>query len=518
MRVSLAAKCRILFSLAVLLIIATALLVPWYYMERLVDELNVRRARHMALIARDHLQPAQTDWENQQTLLEQWWRANADSMQLPSVLPRFVRKDELEPPDDPFLALAMRTLSENDQLREYRSREPVGGGHSMYRLALAVRTAASPQARPSLVGLVAVQLPSHESDAQLWLNRIVIITAGALAGFLAILVFYLITHKLILSPIRDLKAVVEKVSAGDLSVRSGVATGDEFEELSLAINNMLANLQKSQEELQAVNRSLDIRLGELAQTNVALYEANKLKSEFLANVSHELRTPLTSIIGFAELLRDAAPPANGSGDWRIGRYATNILVSGRNLLDLINDLLDLVKIEAGRMELHRTRFGLREVCEALADFVRPLADKKELTLEVVLGEDLPTMHSDAGRIKQVLYNLLSNAIKFTPPSGTVRLEAHRHGNDEVRLVVSDTGPGIPPEQHAVIFEKFRQLDSSVTREHSGSGLGLPISRDLVHMLGGRLMLDSRPGAGTTFTVILPLECPEKANVPLVSLT
>ncbi len=520
--ISLAAKCRILFGWAVALIIATALFFPWYYMECLVDELNLRETRHFALLARGYLQPAQPDWDNQQKLLEQWWAAHAETMQLPAAVPRFVRlpdnPEEAARLSDPFVVRAFKAFLRKDELAELSGSETAPDGQNLYRLALAVRAPLPPLTRPTLLGLVMVTLPSHEGDAQLWLNRIVIVAAGALAGFLAILVFYLITHKLILSPIHGLKAVVEQVAAGDLTVRSDVKTGDEFEQLAQAINGMLAHLQKSQEELETINRSLDTRLGELAETNVALYEANRVKSEFLANVSHELRTPLTSIIGFAELLRDASRDTEPANPVRIARFAHNILTSGRNLLELINDLLDLAKMEAGKMVLHRTHFALRDICEAVVDFTRPLVEKKELRFEASLADDLPAMYSDAGRIQQVLYNLLSNAIKFTPAGGSVRFDVRRFGEDRVRIVVADTGPGIPRELQAVVFEKFRQIDSSVTREHDGTGLGLPISRELTHMLGGTIQLESEVGKGTTFTVILPMECPETAKIPLVPLT
>jgi len=515
-RISLAGKCRILFGWAVLLIIATALLVPWYYMERLVDQLNVNETRHLARLARNHLRPAQPDWDTQQAELDRWWTANAGALHLPQNAPRFIKIPYTG--DDAFIRQAIQTLTDNDQLPERRTVEQGEGGHSLYRLAIAVRTPVPPQTTPSLVGIVVADLPSDESDAQLWPNRIVIVIAGAFAGFLAILVFYLITHRLILSPIRSLKAVVEKVAAGDLSIRSDVQTGDEFEELARAMNDMLTHLQKSQEEIETVNRSLEIRLGELAETNVALYEANKLKSEFLANVTHELRTPMTSIIGFAELLGDASRTPGETDPVRIARYARNILTSGRELLEQINNLLDYAKTEAGKMTLHRTRFALRDICEALVDFTRPLIDKKNQRLDLIVPEDLPAMHSDAGKIQQVLYNLLSNAIKFTPDGGVIRLEVRRHGHDAVSVSVSDSGPGIPPEEHEAIFEKFRQLDSSMTREHSGTGLGLSISRELAGMLGGRITLDSHPGQGATFTVILPVECPEKPPVRLIHLT
>lgn len=530
---SLAAKCRLLFGLAVALIIATALFFPWYYMERLVDEMNLQEARRLVWTARSYLQPEQPDWQQQQELLNRWWAANAEVMHLSPIVPTLVRiasDEEYGTParpaatqaadahNDPFIARAIETFRKESDLVEHYAIDEAPDGHSLYRLATAVRAPLPRRPRPVLVGLIAVTVPSDESDAQVWVYRIVIVAAGALAGFLAILVFYLITHKLILSPIHGLKAVAEQVGAGDLGVRADVKTGDEFEDLANAVNDMLAKLQKSREELETINRSLDARLEELAQANVALFEANKVKGEFLANVTHELRTPLTSIIGFAELLRDASRDPEHVNPARIVRFAHNILTSGRNLLELINDLLDLAKMEAGKLKLHRTHFALRDTCEAVIDFCRPLVEKKELRFEAHLADDLPTMHSDAGRIQQILYNLLSNAIKFTPSSGTVRLDVHRLGEDKIRIVVADTGPGIPAAQHSVIFEKFRQLDSSMTREHAGTGLGLPISRELTQMLGGTISLESEAGHGTTFTVILPVECPETARIPLVRLT
>ncbi|MBI4581566.1 MAG: HAMP domain-containing histidine kinase, partial [Planctomycetes bacterium] len=236
-------------------------------------------------------------------------------------------------------------------------------------------------------------------------------------------------------------------------------------------------------------------------------------------VSHELRTPLTSIIGFADLLRDAASSDSATDRTRLARYAHNILSSGRNLLDIINDLLDLAKIEAGRIELHRAMFSLRDVCEALYDLTRPLFDKKQIAFETDLADDLPMLNSDAGKLRQILYNLLSNASKYTPEGGRVRMvvEAVNDGR-QVRLSVADTGPGIAPDQHERIFEKFRQLDSSVTREHSGTGLGLAITRELAIMLGGGIHLESEMGRGSTFIVDLPVECPEVVQRRIPALT
>jgi signal transduction histidine kinase len=416
-------------------------------------------------------------------------------------------------PQDAVLVKALREMQTDGNLALRESWEH--GNPRTYRCILAVR---GPKEVNRLVGVIDVKrrVPTNND---ILLTRVILLLAGILAGFLAILVFYLISQRLILAPVRELKACAERIAGGDLSARAALSTGDEFEELSKAFNDMLGQLERSRVELETINRSLDARLGEMAQTNVLLYESNKLKSEFLANVSHELRTPLTSIIGFADLLRDAASSESAVEKTRLARYAHNILTSGRGLLDIINDLLDLAKIEAGRIELHRNMFAVRDVCEALYDLTRPLFDKKEIRFEMQLSEDLPMMNSDPGKLRQILYNLLSNANKYTPEGGRVGLVADLVDEGRVvRLCVSDTGPGISPEHREQIFEKFRQLDSSVTREHSGTGLGLAITRELALMLGGEIRLESEIGRGSTFIVELPIDCPEVAPRRLPALT
>jgi signal transduction histidine kinase len=371
----------------------------------------------------------------------------------------------------------------------------------LFRFAMAIR-GTNVDAHPDVLrGIIDVVLPIPQ-DEGVW-NSVVTVLAGASGAVLAILAFYMITQRIVLSPVTTLRKVAEQVATGDLGVRSTIRTGDEFEELSDTFNDMLAHLTAAQEVQRNINRSLDIKLGQLAEANVALYESNRLKSEFLANVTHELRTPLVSIIGFAELLRDAAQTPEVDPK-RLGRYSENILTSGRSLLEIINDLLDLAKIEAGKLELHVSEFSIAELCRDLIDFVRPLADKRNQTLETRLADDLPRCRSDSGKIKQILYNLLSNAVKFTPTGGAISLSVDRDGDLFVRLVVRDTGPGIAESQRQAIFEKFHQLDSSQTREHAGTGLGLAITKELVQMLGGTIELESTAGEGASFMVKLPI--------------
>jgi signal transduction histidine kinase len=307
---------------------------------------------------------------------------------------------------------------------------------------------------------------------------------------------------LILQPVRVLQETAERVSEGDLNIRSDISTGDEFQQLSETFNTMLANLKSSDDQLRSINKSLDLKLGQLAETNVALYESNRLKSEFLANVSHELRTPLNSILGFAELLRETV---GANTEVKPVRYLQNILTSGRNLLDLINDLLDLAKIEAGRMEVRSEPLSLGDVFEGLINLLKPLAEQKNLAIVPQVAADVPIIYSDPAKLQQVLYNFLSNAIKFSPEGAGVELLAETAGQESVRISVTDHGPGIEPEKHEMIFEKFRQIDGSVTREHSGTGLGLAISKELTALLGGSVGVESTLGEGAVFWIILPFK-------------
>jgi signal transduction histidine kinase len=261
---------------------------------------------------------------------------------------------------------------------------------------------------------------------------------------------------------------------------------------------MLANLKQSDDQLRTLNKNLDVKLGQLAEHNVALYEANRLKTEFNADVSHELRTPLNSILGFADLLKDS------SHDPKATRYVQNILSSGHNLLDLINDLLDLAKIEAGKMEIRSEPSSLNDLFEGLVSVLKPLSEQKQLTIQPIVGAMVPIIHTDASKLQQVLYNFLSNAIKFSPAGATIELRADREDDVSVRISVTDNGPGIAPEQQEVIFEKFRQADASHTRTHGGTGLGLAISKELTSLLGGSIGVRSEVGKGATFWVVLPL--------------
>ncbi len=358
-----------------------------------------------------------------------------------------------------------------------------------------------------LAGMVVVTQSLKQTKKAIDHNRAILIAAALVTAILAMVASYAIVRYVIVKPVKHLRDVSNAIAAGKLNIRSQIETGDEFEELSHAFNRMLHNLVSMQQELREVNGDLDRKVDELAQANMALFEMNRLKSDFLATMSHELRTPLNSIIGFSEVLSGSEQLQE-----RHRRYAANIQTSGRMLLAMINDILDLAKIESGKMEVRTEDFSIRDVCEGLAALARPVAERKNIDLECRLDEAIPLLRQDPGKLRQVIYNLLSNAIKFTPEGGRVTLRAHAEGR-HVIVEVSDTGIGIAEEDRDKIFEKFRQAggsgqgDAVLTREHQGTGLGLSIVRELTKLLGGDVQLESRLGQGSTFTVRVPMQLP-----------
>jgi signal transduction histidine kinase len=294
-----------------------------------------------------------------------------------------------------------------------------------------------------------------------------------------------------------------------VQARAEIHTADEFEELGVAFNRMLRGLVDSQEDLSKANQSLDDKVDELARANMHLYEMNRLKSDFLATMSHELRTPLNSIIGFSDVLGSIQ-----SLDDKQRRYVQNIRSSGRMLLEMINDILDLAKIEAGKMEVRPATFAVESIVSAQCDMARPLAEKKNIDLEYEVAAGLEAVEQDPAKVQQILANLLSNAVKFTPEGGRVEVGARLEpiegqASGAIVIEVSDTGVGIAPEEQQTIFEKFRQGrvfqtgDDAMTREFSGTGLGLSIVRELCRLLGGDIAVESQLGRGSRFTVRLP---------------
>ena len=534
--ISLANKCQLLFGFAIVVILTTVLSVPWIRTSTMVQDSQVEVARQLSEAwLKDRIQLGTLEQPGSSPSKLDEFLTHPD--QTPVLRMTLVPVEEIDPDDEqrPFLSVALRQFRVKPERTEYMATVRVDG-RPVYRYARAIREseirairdrsatefkggAFDPQLTDPIRSILIIDRTSKFAEGQLLTSRVFIIAAGIVASILAGLVFHFILTKLILSPVRKLRETTEKVQSGDLRMRSQIKTGDEFEQLSEAFNSMLERLEQGQAQLRAMNESLDLKLTELSEANVGLYESNRFKSEFLANVSHELRTPLNSIIGFAELLEEIARGEPEVDPKRI-RYITNILSSGRSLLEMINELLDMAKIEAGRMEVNIEPTSVGDLIEGLVGIMRPQAQAKPIEMRTVIAQRLPVIETDPGKLQQILYNFLSNAIKFTPSGGVVTISADRvtrqDNNLGVRLAVADTGPGIPYDMQDVIFEKFRQIDASHTREHAGTGLGLAICRELAQMLSATVSFVSQPGRGATFFVDLPLTHQPQAPQPLMA--
>jgi signal transduction histidine kinase/CheY-like chemotaxis protein len=295
---------------------------------------------------------------------------------------------------------------------------------------------------------------------------------------LALVFGYAIAWSLI-GPVQRMDAQLRQIASGDFSQRIAVPNRDELGTLAANLNRMTAELGRLYHQLEAANRH---------------------KSEFLASMSHELRTPLNAIIGFSEVLLERL---FGDLNEKQEEYLRDILDSGRHLLSLINDILDLSKVEAGHMELERGRFSLPEVLENGLTMVRERASRHGITLDLKVDAALDVIEADERKVKQVVFNLLSNAVKFTPDGGRVGITAGLEGG-EVRITVWDTGIGIAPEDQARIFEEFQQVGGRDRQEQEGTGLGLALARRFVELHGGSLSVESAVGQGSRFTFILPV--------------
>lgn len=545
-RVSLANKCLLLFGLAVVLIIIAALAVPWIRLNKLVDDAELQSARQMVATweasARLSTDPARAGTTRPSSLTP-GEKLSVDESRLVVVDKALLA--ELRDADAP-IRNAWEALAADNTRRDY-SQSTWGITIRSYTFALPIREGG--QLRAAIV----LHRQSTQAARTMLISTGFLLSAGLVALGLAVLVFYLITNKLILSPVRQLRETAEQVRSGKLDTRSQIQTGDEFEDLAEAFNDMLQNVQDSQQQLRTLNATLDDKLTELQQRNASLADAARLKGEFLASVTHELRTPLNSIIGFAELLdeqaqRDPPTPEDSARLIKRRRYIENINSAGRALLELINGLLEMARVEAGKVQLNIAPISLREACETMLAMMKPAADKRSVELRPDLAgiDELGPIHTDARKLQQILYNLMSNAIKFTAdaaeaerehavlrgvepealaevPDGQAHLPAERAavvtlradhliprsadpapGEEFVRISVLDTGPGISPEDQKRIFEKFTQLNTGYERKQSGTGLGLAIVRELTTMLQGEVQVHSEVGRGSMFSVILPV--------------
>lgn len=348
---------------------------------------------------------------------------------------------------------------------------------------------------PSTGWAVFVEQPLEEAFAPL--DASVLRAAGLLALALIVAVAAsLVLARRMTGPIETIRAGTTGIAAGSLAQRIELRTGDELEDLADDFNRMTERLQESYATLE---QKVEDRTRQLADARDQLALASKNKSDFLANMSHELRTPLNAVIGFSEVLLQRM---FGEVNEKQEEYLRDIATSGKHLLSLVNDILDLSKVEAGKMELQPSLFSLQDTVESSATMVRDRATRHGIALTTEVEPDLAPVHADERKVKQVLFNLLSNAVKFTPDGGAIDVRAQRL-NGEIHVSVRDTGVGIAPEDQAKIFEEFQQTAAGARAEQS-TGLGLTLAKRLIELHGGRLWVDSEVGKGSTFTFTLPI--------------
>jgi signal transduction histidine kinase len=405
---------------------------------------------------------------------------------------------------------AASTPEERDLIQQIRARQD-GVMNAVADIANAIRDGRIDEARGELVGrqerayqeiesLVA-RLTQIENGHMLSLKqsvetanfRSIVLTAcfAALAIVLALLCGFIISWSCLL-PLRTAQTFLGAVAAGDFSTTITVPNRDEFGAQAASLNRMSGEIHRLIEEQQQGAAAL-------RQLNTRLEQASRAKSEFLANMSHELRTPMNAILGFTEMLRDGL---YGDVPAELREPLEDIQTNGRHLLGLINDVLDLSKIEAGRMDLALAEYAIHDVVESVRVSLRSLAAERGLAFVVRVPADLPVAYGDAKRLTQCLMNLAGNALKFTR-EGRVEIGVEQQG-DVLTYRVTDTGIGIPKDELEKVFDEFRQVDAAITREFGGTGLGLSITKRFIEMHGGRIGVQSEVGEGSTFWFTVPL--------------
>ena len=357
------------------------------------------------------------------------------------------------------------------------------------------------------LGMIAMQYSNREliETSQRAVKRGIAIASG---GMVIIAVAGIVFGFLLTRRLKTVSDAAAKLAAGDLSVRTGITGRDEVSVVGRTFDHMAARIERDISVLEGQRRDLVQARDELearvAERTLELQAASEAKSEFLATMSHEMRTPLNGVVGAAEILaaRNLRPIERQLVDW--------LLASSRQLRSLVDNLLDLRKIEAGKMAIERVPFDLHVLMDRLAVLFAPEAERSKLRFEQSVAADVPRMLiGDDARIQQVLINLAANAIKFTR-EGRVRVSAgvEERGAAAVtlRFEVSDTGIGIAPEEAARIFDRFSQANPGIHRQYGGSGLGTTICKNMVELMGGRIGFESEPGKGTTFWFTVPLGC------------
>ena len=330
-------------------------------------------------------------------------------------------------------------------------------------------------------------------------------TVGLLIVFLLVAIATsVILARNLAKPIEAIQAAASKIGSGSLDQRIDVSSRDELGALADEFNRMTARLQASyaglEQQVQERTHELARALADLDEKSRELEAASHHKSEFLANMSHELRTPLNAISGFSQVLRKQL---FGEINEKQAEYLDDILGSARHLVSLIDDVLDLSKVEAGQVELKVEPFSLPAALERGVVMVREGAANGGIRISLSSDPGIESVSGDERRVRQVVFNLLSNAVKFTPAGGTINVAATRF-DGEVRVSVSDSGPGIAPEDQALIFEEFQQAAAG-KEQREGTGLGLALSKRLVELHGGRIWVDSELGKGSTFVFTLPAQ-------------
>jgi signal transduction histidine kinase/CheY-like chemotaxis protein len=349
-----------------------------------------------------------------------------------------------------------------------------------------------------------VQAASDNFSSVARLTAQITILIFVLSAVTGVVIAYLLSSYLVRG-LRQLEVEAALIGGGQFGRQIAVRSDDELAELARAFNEMSDRLSSAHAQLTHVNQELERRHEELSQARDAAETANRAKSGFLANMSHELRTPMNAIIGYSEMLTEQAEE---QGDTTIVPDLKKINAAGRHLLGLINDILDLSKIEAGRMDLYLETFDVHAMVQAVASTVQPLVEKNSNVLRVRCDAGVGSMRADLTKVRQALFNLLSNACKFTT-GGTIEIEVARQPADWVTFVVRDSGIGMTREQCARVFESFTQADPSIASKYGGTGLGLTITSKFCDMMGGTISVQSEAGRGTSFTVRLPADVPDR---------